>query len=632
MMQAHTLQFIRKFLRSYRPFAKTFAVALVMTAVLSALALLPPYLQGRVVDAQRLGFFTKTVLFILLTGATFFMTGLVDVGRGLFQNKKLDYQLDRFSSRLALEKVFALSIGQHLNQNSGMVQSVANKGKHSMNTLVFTMLFEVLPTFITMFVISIALLVTAPLMGAVMVLGVAAFAAKLAHNNLKMHPSLKELDNREHQFSKQESEVLQHASLVIASAQEERMIEECERDLLNIQSFAETLWDRYMKRWITLHGILALTWISASLLTAYFVQSGRYTIGFMVMIWWWFFEIQNNASRVGWMLRQVLKLYPPVAKYFELMDVETDVKVVANPVRPEKYEGRIEFRNVVMRYRTRPCVVDDEDGERVIEPPVASKDPALARVSFTVNPGERVAIVGESGAGKTTLVQALLRGQDPEEGQILIDGHDLRILDPKHFREAIGLVEQQASLFDRSLRYNITFGLNGRRKLVTESELTEIAKLACIDRFMENLTNGFDTIVGERGIRLSGGERQRVAIARALIKRPSILIFDEATSNLDAQNERAIREAIERASVGRTTIIIAHRFSTIRNVDKVIVMDKGKVVGIGSHEELASSCEYYQKLVRPQIGAVAEIQAIVDHNQAVIQAAQEQKINEALSS
>jgi ABC-type multidrug transport system fused ATPase/permease subunit len=604
-MQTHALrQFIGKFLKIYRPFAGIFAVALVMVAVMSALALLPPYLQGKVVDSQKLGLFAKTALFIVLTGASLFAMGLVDVVRGIFQNKKLDFRLDRFSSRLALEKVFALSIGQHVNQNSGMVQSIATKGKHSMNTLVFTMLFEVLPTLITMIVISIALVVTAPRVGFIMVIGVMLFAVKLAHNNLKMHPLLKEIDDREHRFAKQESEVFQHASLVIASAQEARVIEECEEDLKGIQSFAEAIWNTYLKKWILLNGILALTWISASLLTAYSVQTGRYTIGFMVMIWWWFFQIQNNASRVGWMLRQVLRLYPPVAKYFELMDVETDVKVVANPVRPEKYAGKIEFRNVVMRYRTRPCVVDDEeDGERVIEPQTSSKDPALAGVSFTVNPGERVAIVGESGAGKTTLVQALLRAQDPEEGQILIDDNDLRILDPKHFREAIGLVEQQASLFDRSLRYNITFGMNGRGKLVTESELADIAKLACIDRFMENLTNGFDTIVGERGIRLSGGERQRVAIARALIKNPSILIFDEATSNLDAQNELAIREAIERASVGRTTIIVAHRFSTIRNVDKVVVFDKGKVVGIGTHEELERSCEFYQRLVRPQMAA-----------------------------
>ncbi len=608
-MQKHTLrQFIGKFFKIYRPFAGIFAAALVMVAVTSALALLPPYLQGKVVDSQKLGLFTKTALFIVLTGASLFAMGLVDVVRGIFQNKKLDFQLDRFSSRLALEKVFALSIGQHVNQNSGIVQSITTKGKHSMNTLVFTMLFEVLPTLITMIVISIALVVTAPRVGFVMVIGVMLFAAKLAHNNLKMHPLLKEIDDREHRFTKHESEVFQHASLVIASAQEARVIEECEEDLKGIQSFAEAIWNTYLKKWILLNGILAITWISASLLTAYSVQTGRYTVGFMVMIWWWFFQIQNNASRVGWMLRQVLRLYPPVAKYFELMDVETDVKVVANPVRPEHYAGKIEFRNVFMRYRTRPCVVDDEAGEQIVQSQTSSKEPALDGVSFTVNPGERVAIVGESGAGKTTLVQALLRAQDPEEGQILIDDNALRILDPKHFREAIGLVEQQASLFDRSLRYNITFGLNGRGKLVTESELTDIAKLACIDRFMENLTNGFATIVGERGIRLSGGERQRVAIARALIKNPSILIFDEATSNLDAQNELAIREAIERASVGRTTIIIAHRFSTIRNVDKVIVLDKGKVVGIGSHEELERTCEFYQRLVRPQM-AVSGITA-----------------------
>ena len=608
-MPSRTSQFIRKFLKVYRPFTMTFVVALAMTAALSALALLPPYLQGRVVDAQKLNLFAKTVLLIGLVGITFFAMGFVDVIRGIFQNKRLDFRLDRFSSRLALEKVFALSIGQHLNQNSGMIQSVATKGKHSMNTLVFTMLFEILPTFITMIVISIALLSTAPLLGCIMVGGVILFAAKLAYNNLKMHPALKELDDREHRFAKQESEIFQHASLVISSAQEIRVIDECEQDLKGIESFAVTLWNGYLKKWLLLHGILALTWVSASLTAAYFVQTGRYTIGFMVMIWWWFFEIQSNASRIGWMLRQVLRLYPPVAKYFELMDVETDVKIVPNPVRPERYEGKIEFRNVVMRYCTRPCVVDDEEGgEAIVEPETASKDPALDGVSFTVNPGERVAIVGESGAGKTTLVQALLRAQDPEEGQILIDGHDLRILDPKHFREAIGLVEQQASLFDRSLRYNITFGLNGGGKLVTENQLADIAKLACIDRFMENLTNGFDTIVGERGIRLSGGERQRVAIARALIKNPSILIFDEATSNLDAQNELAIREAIERASIGRTTIIIAHRFSTIRNVDRIIVLDQGKVVGVGTHEELLKqSCEFYLRLLRPQMALEAAI-------------------------
>lgn len=594
-------RFIKKFLTIYRPFSGTFATAFVLTAAISALALLPPYLQGKVVDAQRLGLFARTVLLIVLTGATLFAMGLVEVARGIFQSSKLEFRLDRFSSRLAFEKVFGLSIGQQMCRNSGNVQSVATKGKHSMNTLVFTVLFDILPTVITITVISIALMVVAPRVGSVMVIGVIFFATKLARNNVMMHPLLRELDDREQHFAKQESEVFRLASLVIASAQEARVIEECDQDLKGIQSFAENISNTYLKKWIAMHGILAVTWISASLLTAYSVETGRYTVGLMVTIWWWFLQIQSNAARIGGIVRQVCRLYPAVGKYLELMEVETDVKVVADPVRPVEYAGKVEFRNVVMSYRARACVVDDEEGDRVVEPETKSKYPALAGVSFTVNPGERVAIVGKSGAGKTTLVHAMTRAQDPEQGQILIDGYDLRTLDPKHFRESIGLVEQQAALFDRSLRYNIMFGLNGSRPLVTERELTDIAKLACIDRFIESLPNGFDTIAGERGIRLSGGERQRIAIARALIKKPSILIFDEATSNLDTENEREIREAIECASVGRTTIIIAHRFSTIRNVDKVIVLDKGKVVGVGTHEELEQTCKLYQGLFKSQM-------------------------------
>jgi len=212
-----------------------------------------------------------------------------------------------------------------------------------------------------------------------------------------------------------------------------------------------------------------------------------------------------------------------------------------------------------------------------------------------------VAFVGESGAGKTTVVHALLRAQDPEEGQIVVDGNDLRVLDLKHFRESIGIVDQEVSLFDHTLRYNITYGLNGRSGSITDADLDRIAEMSCINRFFPRLEKGYDTIIGERGIKLSGGEKQRVGIARALIKEPDILIFDEATSNLDSENEALIRESIEKAAQGRTTIIIAHRFSTIRKVDKVIVFDKGQVVGQGTHKELALSCEPYRRLIHRQI-------------------------------
>ena len=221
--------------------------------------------------------------------------------------------------------------------------------------------------------------------------------------------------------------------------------------------------------------------------------------------------------------------------------------------------------------------------------------------AFTIEAGETVAFVGESGAGKSTVVHALIRAQDPEEGQIIIDGNDLRVLDLKRFREAIGIVNQQVSLFDHTLRYNITYGLNGRAAKVTDAELDKIAEMSCVNRFFSRLEKGYDTIIGERGVKLSGGECQRVGIARALIKNPDILIFDEATSNLDSENEALIRKSIEKASKGRTTIIIAHRFSTISNADKIIVLSKGEVAGIGTHDELMQNCEPYRRLIQNQV-------------------------------
>jgi ABC-type multidrug transport system fused ATPase/permease subunit len=284
-----------------------------------------------------------------------------------------------------------------------------------------------------------------------------------------------------------------------------------------------------------------------------------------------------------------------------MLAIEPDVKVVDNPIRPEKYPGRIEFKNVTFKYPGRDSkkLMDDENEEVQDKPKEVG--PALDNVSFIIEAGQTVAFVGESGAGKSTLVNALIREQDPAHGQILVDGNDLRLLDLKHFRQAIGFVNQDVTLFDRTLEYNITYGLEEeRRRLITDIELRDVAEHARIDRFFDRLEKGFKTNIGERGVKLSGGERQRVGIARALIKNPDILIFDEATSNLDSANEDMIRDAIEGASRGRTTIIIAHRFSTIRKVDKVFVFDKGKLVGQGSHSELSETCEHYQRLVRNQ--------------------------------
>jgi len=258
--------------------------------------------------------------------------------------------------------------------------------------------------------------------------------------------------------------------------------------------------------------------------------------------------------------------------------------------------GDIEFQNLSFKY---------PKGENNV----------LENLSFKINHGEKVAFVGYSGSGKTTIIQLLLRAYDYNIGDIKIGNVSLKEMSANSLRENIGYVEQHVDLFDDTIKNNILFGLKDEKileKIEKENQnidtnfenniLETLARKARIDQFYHRLgEKKFDTMIGERGIKLSGGERQRVGIARALIKNPDILIFDEATSSLDAENETYIKEAIDEASHGRTTIIIAHRLSTIINADKIFMMSHGKILAEGTHNELLKSCKEYKDLVEAQM-------------------------------
>ena len=243
-----------------------------------------------------------------------------------------------------------------------------------------------------------------------------------------------------------------------------------------------------------------------------------------------------------------------------------------NPVVFDKVEGGIEFDQVSFGY---------------------NKDiPVLKGVSFQVSPGEQVALVGPSGAGKSTVVQLVHRFFDVDSGAIRVDGHDIRETELKTFLNHVALVPQETLLFGGTIRENILYGkLNA-----TSEELDRAARFANAYDFISNLDQGYDTVVGEKGVKLSGGERQRIAIARALLKNPKILILDEATSSLDNQSEMLIQDALENLMQGRTTLIIAHRLSTVHNADRIIVLDKGRVVEAGNHKELMTHEGLYNKL------------------------------------
>lgn len=264
------------------------------------------------------------------------------------------------------------------------------------------------------------------------------------------------------------------------------------------------------------------------------------------------------------------------------LDTKLEVKDRTGAKAMSKAKGRVDFRGVGFNYHKNKKV--------------------LRGVSFTANPGESVALVGPSGTGKSTIAKLLARFYDVTEGKILIDGKDVRDITQKSLRKNIGVVQQESMLFNESVKANISYGA----PRATMKQIKEAAKSANIHDFIASLPDGYDTIVGERGIKLSGGEKQRVAIARALLKNPPILILDEATSHLDSKSEQLVQEAIWRVIEGRTTIIIAHRLATVMKADKIIVLEKGKIVEEDTHKELVEAGGLYSELFKIQSGAMLE--------------------------
>ncbi len=221
---------------------------------------------------------------------------------------------------------------------------------------------------------------------------------------------------------------------------------------------------------------------------------------------------------------------------------------------------------------------------------------ALREINLNIRPGEKLAIVGPSGAGKTSLINLIPRFYDPLKGEIILNSHNLKEYTLTSLRRFIGIVSQETILFNASIKDNITYGILD----VDEEKVVEVAKIAYAHDFISGLPDGYDTIVGERGVRLSGGEKQRITIARALLKNPPLLILDEATSALDTESERIVQNALDNLMKNRTSIIIAHRLSTILSADRIAVMDKGQIIDVGPHKEILKRCKLYEKLYRMQ--------------------------------
>jgi len=498
------------------------------------------------------------------------------------------------SSRMVMLSVFrhlhALSLRFHLDRRTGGVSRDVERGGTAISDLLDWTLYTIVPTLIEVVLVTAVLVVLYDVGFAVVTLVVLvvyiAWTVGVTEWRTKYYRAAVEADT---QASARAVDSLLNYETVKYFNNEAHEAERYDQSLrrmeeANVRSYKTLAVLNIGQNAIVTLGVTALMWKAAA-----GVVAGDLTVGDLVLVNAYLLQMAMPLNYLGMMYREVKQALTNIERLWGLLDERQEVRDTTAAPALATQRPRVSFEGVRFGY----------DARREI----------LHGVDFEIPPGHTVAVVGHSGSGKSTLARLLYRFYDVGGGHLRIDGTDVRDLAQDSVRAAIGIVPQDTVLFNDSIRYNIHYG----RPSASVAEVEEAARAAHIHDFILTLPDGYDSQVGERGLKLSGGEKQRVAIARALLKNPAILIFDEATSALDSASEKAIQAELDRIAVGRTTLMIAHRLSTVMHADEILVMDAGRIVERGRHAELLAANGAYTRMwalqergARGEAGVVAE--------------------------
>ena len=549
-------------------------LALIFLSLATLVSVYTPFLYGKAVDLVAEGKLVDLNLLWLVIGSY----ALARLGQVFFDEAK-EFVFARVAQRAvrgaalkAFKHMHSLSLTFHLNRQTGGLTRAIDRGAKGIEFLLRFTAFEIVPVIVELFTVGIVLWVTFGFVYAAVtvstVLVYIVYTIKVTEWRIAIRRKMNIAD--ENASTKAIDSLLNYETVKYFNAE----IVEAERFNAAMKLYE----DSAVKARASLSivnigqgGIIALGLFIIMGMAGEDIASEKMSIGDFVVVNTFLLQLYLPLNFLGFVYREIRQSLLDMGRMFALVDEKPDIIDKQKAYDLNVHGGKIEFKNISFSYGNRKILKD---------------------LSFVVNPGHKVAIVGPTGAGKSTISKLIFRFYDPSSGNIFIDDQCLRDVTQRSLRSNIGVVPQDTVMFNDTIKYNISYSKPGSSMI----EIENVAKLSSIDKFISNLELGYETVVGERGLKLSGGEKQRVAIARALLKNPKIFIFDEATSALDTKTEKLIEKSLKKLSNKNTTLVIAHRLSTVIDADKIIVLENGKIAEQGTHKELLQKNGLYAEM------------------------------------